>query len=428
MRAEDALGASGRGAIPSYCSTVAGFGDGGLAVPRPGQPRAVLMGALLAVAAVLGCLAVAPTQRAAAYAPLPVLRPVTPAASLAPGRPLFAVQPTAHVDAVQGDAPLPPSADPAAASPMQSTTGVADSRAVAPPEAGGPAPRSLRQALIAAAALGPLLFGGAPAARAAEFLADTGLGAALIDVLQAGIKQVEAAGDTGPVFLWFFLSCAEMVPLLPTQPLYLAAGLLFGTPEGILPAWGGTLTAAVLAFWVSRRLGSPDGPLYGLVKFAMQKETQDDPVGSAELESSLEKVVADMSLVSSTLKIVLLRLSPVIPFSVSNYLCGLTSVAFLPFLLGTAIGTMPWALLYVSLGATGHELLQTGGDFRVLLEIVVERAAALLADPRAQAAALALTLLLAAVLLKPFFPSPGSNLPGQEPEEPKSKSAEDTPL
>lgn len=65
------------------------------------------------------------------------------------------------------------------------------------------------------------------------------------------------------------------------------------------------------------------------------------------------QVVADMSLVSSTLKIVLLRLSPVIPFSVSNYLCGLTSVAFLPFLLGTAIGTMPWALLYVSLGATG---------------------------------------------------------------------------
>lgn len=42
--------------------------------------------------------------------------------------------------------------------------------------------------------------------------------------------------------------------------------------------------------WVSRRLGSPGGPLYGLVKFAMQKETQDDPVGSAELESSLEKV------------------------------------------------------------------------------------------------------------------------------------------
>lgn len=63
---------------------------------------------------------------------------------------------------------------------------------------------------------------------------------------------MEAAGDAGPVFLWFFLSCAEMVPLLPTQPLYLAAGLLFGTPEGILPAWGGTLTAAVLAFWAGR--------------------------------------------------------------------------------------------------------------------------------------------------------------------------------
>jgi len=36
--------------------------------------------------------------------------------------------------------------------------------------------------------------------------------------------------------LWVFLACAEMVPLLPTQPLYLSAGLLFGAPNGIFPA------------------------------------------------------------------------------------------------------------------------------------------------------------------------------------------------
>ena len=54
-------------------------------------------------------------------------------------------------------------------------------------------------------------------------------------------------------------------------------------------------------------------------------------------------------------------MSPVIPFSVSNYLCGLSGMAFPPFLLGTALGNIPWAVLYVSLGATGHELLMTGG-------------------------------------------------------------------
>ena len=104
------------------------------------------------------------------------------------------------------------------------------------------------------------------------------------------IKRVEGAGDAGPFFLFLFLACAEMVPLLPTQPLYLAAGLLFGSPEGILPAWAGTLTAAILAFWVSRKLGGEGGLLRGLVEFVQQKEAQEDPEGSEALEDALEEV------------------------------------------------------------------------------------------------------------------------------------------
>ena len=56
----------------------------------------------------------------------------------------------------------------------------------------------------------------------------------------------------------------------------------------------------------------------------------------------------DRAIVRESWKIVgLLRLSPVIPFSVSNYLYGLTSVPFWSYLLATWIGTMPGTLMYV---------------------------------------------------------------------------------
>jgi uncharacterized membrane protein YdjX (TVP38/TMEM64 family) len=51
--------------------------------------------------------------------------------------------------------------------------------------------------------------------------------------------------------------------------------------------------------------------------------------------------------------IFLLRLSPLIPFNLSNYFYGLTSVRFWPYLLASWIGMLPGTLLYVYLGAAG---------------------------------------------------------------------------
>ena len=61
--------------------------------------------------------------------------------------------------------------------------------------------------------------------------------------------------------------------------------------------------------------------------------------------------------------IFLLRLSPVIPFNLSNYLYGLTSVKFWPYVLASWIGMMPGTLLYVYLGTIGKVGLEASkGD------------------------------------------------------------------
>lgn len=50
------------------------------------------------------------------------------------------------------------------------------------------------------------------------------------------------------------------------------------------------------------------------------------------------------------------RLVPVLPFTAINYLAGLTSAGWWPYILGTALGILPGTLSYVTLGAFGAKL------------------------------------------------------------------------
>jgi uncharacterized membrane protein YdjX (TVP38/TMEM64 family) len=47
-------------------------------------------------------------------------------------------------------------------------------------------------------------------------------------------------------------------------------------------------------------------------------------------------------------------LSPLVPFNVSNYFYGITSISFPAYVLVSAIGMIPGALLYTYLGAIGQ--------------------------------------------------------------------------
>lgn len=51
--------------------------------------------------------------------------------------------------------------------------------------------------------------------------------------------------------------------------------------------------------------------------------------------------------------VALLRLSPLVPFNLQNYVFGATSVGFWPYLLATLFGIMPGVLLYVWIGSLG---------------------------------------------------------------------------
>ncbi len=50
----------------------------------------------------------------------------------------------------------------------------------------------------------------------------------------------------------------------------------------------------------------------------------------------------------------LVRLSPLFPFALSNYLYGASSVRFVPYFLGTVLGFLPGTFAYVYAGRVGE--------------------------------------------------------------------------
>ena len=53
--------------------------------------------------------------------------------------------------------------------------------------------------------------------------------------------------------------------------------------------------------------------------------------------------------------VALLRLSPLVPFNLSNYLYGVTKIGFWPYVAASWAGMLPGTFLYVYIGAAGKE-------------------------------------------------------------------------
>ena len=59
----------------------------------------------------------------------------------------------------------------------------------------------------------------------------------------------------------------------------------------------------------------------------------------------------------------LLRISPIFPFALSNYFYGATKIGFWPYFFGTMIGFTPGTIAYVYTGEVGKSLiLETAGS------------------------------------------------------------------
>ena len=157
---------------------------------------------------------------------------------------------------------------------------------------------------------------------------------------------VESAGSAAPL-VFIALYAAATVLFLPGSVITLAAGVLFGPVWGTLWSLTGATLGAALAFLIARYLGGD-----WIARRA-----------GPRLSRLNDGVAAE-----GWRFIAFVRLVPLFPFNLLNYALGLTRIAFLPYVLASALFMLPGALAFTWLGYAGREALSGGeGTVRAIL-------------------------------------------------------------
>jgi uncharacterized membrane protein YdjX (TVP38/TMEM64 family) len=197
------------------------------------------------------------------------------------------------------------------------------------------------------------------------------------------LRIVESLGPFGPAAFALAVATCECIPLFPTQPLSLASGLLFGAGKGAVAMLAGTTLAAMIAFTVARGVGRPLAER--IIRAEMVQEGASDssdsdkfagePVGPVQAKLlEVQEAIERGSFMQQASAILVLRLTPIVPFSASNYVLGLSPVPLAPYLAGTVAGMSFWSALYASLGGASRALLRRGADPDVLLADLLNKA------------------------------------------------------
>lgn len=168
--------------------------------------------------------------------------------------------------------------------------------------------------------------------------------------LLGGIKPeqiqswLRAMGIWAPI-IYILLYTVGTILILPSTPLNLSGGAIFGV-------WWGTLWTTVAAI------------IAALVSFAFTRTVGRDYM-SKKLAGRWEAIDAEMHQ-GGLFYMFAIRLLPIIPYGIVNFAAGLTSIRFRDYFIGTALGTVPGILPFVMIGA-GLQALSSGNIFPLMI-------------------------------------------------------------
>lgn len=151
------------------------------------------------------------------------------------------------------------------------------------------------------------------------------------------ILRLEVEGSRMPfvsALVLIFLKTISAPLGVPGTPLTLLSGAIFNNFWGTLVALIGNTAGAVLAFLLSR---------YILRDYVQNKFLSKYPK-IKEYETRLEK--------RGLITVAVLRLIPLFPFNVLNFVLGVTKIKFKDYLIGSFVGMIPGAFVFVSLGGS----------------------------------------------------------------------------
>ena len=140
-----------------------------------------------------------------------------------------------------------------------------------------------------------------------------------------GAKLLHGAGPLGALLTGLGIYLLTLL-LLPIIPLVVACGWLYGVPGALLSLLAAMASAAT-SFSLARALAG---------KAAAQ----------ALLGRPRVRALADLAAEGGIITVALVRLSPILPYTPSNAVMGLTPMRLRDLVLGTALGMAPGIVLY----------------------------------------------------------------------------------
>jgi uncharacterized membrane protein YdjX (TVP38/TMEM64 family) len=157
------------------------------------------------------------------------------------------------------------------------------------------------------------------------------------------IARVDELGPWGPAaFVLAYVLLTSV--LLPSTPVALAAGAVFGPVRGAVVVSIASAIAAALSFGVGRWLGHHHAARW------------------IERYPKLRAIYHAMGREHGWKVVVAVRLAHAAPFGLQNYLFGMSPTRFWPYLVATWVTMLPGAIFYAYIGDEGAEAItQTGG-------------------------------------------------------------------
>lgn len=161
---------------------------------------------------------------------------------------------------------------------------------------------------------------------------------------------IERAGVWAPiVYIAIYIVATSL--LLPSTALNVTGGAIFGPVWGVVWTSIGAVLAASLAFLFTRTIGHD----FISKQFSHRRwPSMDEEVR----RNGVSYIFA-------------IRLLPIFPYGLVNYVAGLTPISFKSYLLGTIPGTVMGVFPFVLIGSSGLKAMQTGKLLPLVLALAL---------------------------------------------------------
>ncbi len=156
------------------------------------------------------------------------------------------------------------------------------------------------------------------------------------------IKQL---GLLGPLVIILLIAMAIVISPIPSAPVALVSGAIYGHTLGTIYVVIGAVTGAIAAFMIARKLG---------YDYVNKKISAHLPVKLVGSQNTLMLIVF------------FTRLAPFISFDIISYAAGLTQLTLFRFILASFFGILPISFLLAHFGSKASNGEMQGIAFALL--------------------------------------------------------------